>query len=990
MKKLSRLCILLLCMLISGVALAIPAKSGLMSITQKDKRVLNFYLYGDEWMSYAKTTDGYTLLPKQDGSYYYAVLDKNGDMVASNVLAANPSERTQEENAFLSSLNKGIFFSESQKAAGNNNIFNSQLINSTYPSEGDNPLLVILVEFPDRPFTYTLQQFHAMVCDSGYSDNGGTGSVRDYYRDNSFGKLRLAPTVVGPYTLSHNMAYYGGNDPAISSFHDCRPKEMISEACHLADSIDNIDFTQFDVDNDGKIDAVHVIYAGKPESSSGETDAIWPHRWSIWDYDNIQNFFDGKRLQDYSCSGEKRSNGTMDGIGTICHEFGHVLGLPDYYDTDYEGTGGNATALSSWSTMASGSYNNNGNTPPIFNANERTILGWSKLDTLSTQGTYTLYPLIDSNAAYILTTKDADDYYVIENRSQTSWDTYLPGNGMLIYHVKAANDCINCNPEYQKMDIVEADNIENSASLSSDVFTHPTVNHYFTSYSTPACFVWSDMSKVDKPITNIQIDSLGIVSFRYLIPDTNAIIKTLGHRQNDAVSYTLSGLSIYDGIDQNPSKGFLVNTANNFTNATFYPADNTVADTFYYSLQNISYGQTYYYKAAAILANGDTLMAETKNFQTASGQPNFITKPISKIGLDTLDVTVVKVSNGVYPITEYGLVYDTISSIDTNSNRIRFYGDLDTMNVTINNLEQNTKYFIKAYIITNLGIKYGASVSATTKFIPIENNLVEEVAGVKCYQEDWGTISASEPTGGVGDFAYLWQKKTSRNGSWSSAEGINNEKDYYAGTPEGSIWLRRLVFSHNIKDTSNTVSLSVRKSIAGTISGKDTLYIGMSDTLILKNYTGNILSWSVYDQDPETFSPIYELMEDTNSITVSANNGNDLTVFVYVQDSVCPVDTAMKVIVGENNVSLVEINNSLNAFLTSPNPASDFINITNKTKETYSFTIYNLQGKAMFSEENISSPIHKVNTSKLENGTYLIHFTTISKKEQTIKVLISR
>ena len=983
--KFKHICILLLCSIYCSMLFAIPAKSGLISTIQKDRRLLDLYLFGDEFLSFAKTTDDYTILPNTDGNYYYAVLDANGNMVCSEYLAANPELRTGKENKFLSKTKKNISFSPQQRQQSNERK-SKQMLSSNFPTTGNNPLLIILVDFPDRAFSCSREDFENLANQTGYSVNGGTGCLREYYSDNSFNQLNLIPTVVGPYTLSHNMAYYGAQE---GSDVDIRPQLMAYEAVKLADSLGGIDFTQFDVNNDNIIDAIHIIFAGLPQSSSAEADAIWPHRWFVVPNDSINPYFDGKQMKDYSCSGEKRGHGIMDGIGTICHEFGHVLGLPDFYDTDYEGSGGNCIGLSSWSTMASGSYNNNGSTPPIFNANERSVLGWMSLDTLSIAGTYTAYALNDSNSAFMFTTSDTDDYYIIENRKRTGWDTYLPNNGLLIYHIKESymgDNCLNCNPEFQKCDIVEADNDSYAVSLARDVFTDPAVNNYFTNYNTPYCFKWSDMSKVDKPITQITMDSLGNVSFRYCIPDTNAIVKTAGHQQNSDISYTLKGELVYEGIGQNPQKGFIFADNNAMNNFSFYSATSMTDNIFSETISNLNYSQTYYYKAVLIVANGDTIFGTTNNFTTNNGQPSLLLHPITTIGLDSLVISVSKTADGAFPITEYGFVYDSISTLDTSSNKISFNGDFSTASATLSNLEQNTKYYVKAYVITNLGVRYSTSVHATTRFIPIENNTIQAFEGTKCYGESWDNAIGSEPTGGKGNFNYLWQIKSSRNGSWTEADSINNARDYEIGTPEATIWLRRLVFSYNIKDTSNEIKIDIKKSNAGKIYGKDSLSVASLDTLILKNYSGTLLSWYVND---ENLVPV-NFLQNSDTISFSSDVATTINVIAEVQDSTCPIASTEKIVVFHDNEScLNNVAETLNNINITPNPAKDFVVVSAQQPIHCDMALIDMQGKEILTRTNINTKEFKLNVAELKEGTYILHLFNTKNSIQK-KLIIKR
>lgn len=228
--------------------------------------------------------------------------------------------------------------------------------------------------------------------------------------------------MVGPYTLAENAAYYGES----SWWHDANPREMAKEAVILASQ--DVDYSEFDYDGDGVVDFVHIIYAGTSETQSGNSDDIWPHSWSF-DADTILN---GMSFHGYSCSNERSPTGHIHGIGTACHEIGHDLGLPDYYDTDYYDNGGLAHTLGTWDLMDAGSYNNNSNTPPTINAYSAYRLGWMDLPELE-EGDYTMHAFADSAQAYRITLTD-NEFFVFEYRKRTKWDIYTRGDGLLVFH----------------------------------------------------------------------------------------------------------------------------------------------------------------------------------------------------------------------------------------------------------------------------------------------------------------------------------------------------------------------------------------------------------------------------------------------------------------------------------------------------------------------------------------------------------------------------
>ena len=962
---------------VSSQLMAIPADTTMKSKRQSDNRLLDFYLIGDEFVNFARSIDNYTLLLNENGDYCYAYLNENGDLVASSYLASNPNQRTKTEIDFLSSINKRLTFSQTQ-ITNRKSAF--QKIESNYPTTGNNNLLIILVSFADRAFTYTREDFDSLTSQPGYSRNGATGSVKDYYYDVSFGQLELNPTVVGPYTLSQPMAYYGATGP---SFSDVNPKEMIAEACALADS--EIDFSQFDMNNDGIVDAVHVIFAGAGEASTGETDAIWPHRWNFYPSDSFNITFDGVSLKDYSCSAEKMGAG-MDGIGTICHEFGHVLGLPDLYDTDYAGSGGQATAVNTWSIMASGSYNNYSNTPASFTAYEKYRLNWLQLDTLEVAGEYVLPPLMDSNKAYIITSPYEDEFFVFENRNQSSWDTYVPNSGGLIFHVKQEGDYnINCDPNYQKYDIEEADRNDDDNTLATDVFPSAQYNNFFADYSQPNSILWNGES-LNKPITRITRDtSDNCIRFRFMIPDSSAIVETVHESiKLSNTSYQVKGVEVYAGIYNYTFKGFALDTLQNFSTEQFFEADGFNADSFSTVLTNLLYATTYYYRSAYI-SDYDTVYGQIKTFTTVDGQPILKTNSATNIDLTSMTVGGGVLVEGDFPILEYGICYSTTQNPDTTTNVISFVGECETFTTQITGLEQATKYYFRTYAITALGIKYAPQKSATTDFIPIENNVITGGATL-CEGSDFGMILGSQPQAGQGNFTYQWQRKEEGR-SWEDIEENGNEKDYIVGTLTSSTSFRRIVFSLAIRNESNVVEMKVLKSKGGKIEGKTEWISSEEDTLTLKSFKGEILSWQEANQD-FNWHTISDSQQDTN-LLYNPSLLDTVYLRAVVQLNECPIaySDTLKINVIQD-VSLEEIVNG-EMYFVYPNPSKGQSILNNPTQQSLFLTIFDSNAREIIS---FSSSDNQINLpiQGLQNGIYFLRIENKQDKKQVkdIKIIL--
>lgn len=420
---------LLVALFIQSQAWAIPAYPGKIQVTQPDGSRLTIKMHGDEFFGYATLENGSLITQKDDGFYYYA------SMVGDKIVAS--AQKASSTGAMLS-RGSGVIPAQAafiasrrreQRMRDNSQIPRADFSLAT--KAGERKSLIIMVQYEDVKFTTAnvTTAFNNMLNQSGYSVNGATGSAKDFYRDNSMGVFNPNFVVSVVVTLSEKMAYYGANIDGIRG-NDIRPREMVIEACHLAKAA-GVNFADYDYDNRGIVDDVFVYYAGGNEAEGASANTIWPHRWSVAGMNNT--FIDGKRLAGYACSSGINSSGFMAGIGTFCHEFGHVLGLPDFYDADYEAHG-LTPGLGSVATMSKGAYNNAGRTPPYFTAIEREFTGWLKPTQLVEQGDYNLAQ-IQTNVAYRVESGNPDEYFLIEARGNTGWDKYIPGSGMVITHV---------------------------------------------------------------------------------------------------------------------------------------------------------------------------------------------------------------------------------------------------------------------------------------------------------------------------------------------------------------------------------------------------------------------------------------------------------------------------------------------------------------------------------------------------------------------------
>lgn len=305
------------------------------------------------------------------------------------------------------------------------------------PRRGEVHIPVILLEFADVPLTLEtpLEHFQDMLNLPGYSENGATGSVRDYFLENSDNQFQPVFDVFGPVKLDKKMAFYGKDILLNGLRDDSAPEKALLEACALLD--EEVDFSLYDKDQDGIVDLCIFYFAGYDQAAGGSTDAIWSHHWSIQDSADQADrdaLFDEVKLGAYFCSSELDGNsGTRpNGIGICCHELAHTLGLPDFYDVN-EAENGYAGGLYEFSLMCRGLYNNEGRTPPYMNALERSLLGWLTDIPEIPEGPVVLGP-VQHRQAFRIPTQTEGEYFLVESRNGTGWDSPMP-EGLLIYHV---------------------------------------------------------------------------------------------------------------------------------------------------------------------------------------------------------------------------------------------------------------------------------------------------------------------------------------------------------------------------------------------------------------------------------------------------------------------------------------------------------------------------------------------------------------------------
>ena len=504
MKK--RLLLTLVALMVATVTiLAVPAKRGAKKkVTLSDGSVVELTLRGDEHFSYYVNEKG---LPCQV---------QEGGLKTMTADEVSKTWTAQKQKRLAVTTENGTVRRASRRAG-----------TPSQATTGTHRGLVILMQFKDRKFVTKNPQtvFNDFFNKEGYNDGGMTGSVRDYFKAQSYGSLEINFDVVGPYTTTNNMAYYGKHQ---GKSNDAKAAVMAGEAVDKAAA--DVNFSNYDWDKDGEVDQVFIIYAGYSEAQGAEENTIWPHEWYISQQSSSRKY-NGVKIDKYGCASELMGDGLdgdddpmLDGIGTACHEFSHCLGLPDMYDTDTSKDESNF-GMSNWDVMDHGSYNNNSLTPAGYNSYERWFAGWLTPTEINSQTIVSgMRPLVEKGAkAYVLYNESTRDkgiegeFYLLENRQPDGFDAALPGHGLLILHVDYnatawLGNSVNVDADHQRVTIIPADNELDATgiNLAGDPWPGTKGKTTLGNLTTPAATLYrnnTDGSKLmNKPITNITED----------------------------------------------------------------------------------------------------------------------------------------------------------------------------------------------------------------------------------------------------------------------------------------------------------------------------------------------------------------------------------------------------------------------------------------------------------------------------------------------------
>ena len=429
--------------------MSVPAYRSRFQVQLTDGTSVWVTVVGDEYNSWMQTDDGVVVANCGNGRF--------------ERVAHTPAEEMR-----IAQKRRAAAMKDAPKRVGSQ-------ATAPLPSKGSPKVPVVLVNFTDSVFTVgetdeEIREYYDLYCNGTrdgkhYTGHGSYGSIRDYFSDQSNGQFTPEFVIIGPVTLDNPEEYYGANNSRGS---DSNYGGFRTDAVTKATAFYEGDWRDFDnkgrsTDSKTFVDMVFFIFAGCGENSSYISTNIWPKESSSSVTINGINFSTSACCSERRAITEKHKiiSTESDGIGVMCHELSHALGLPDLYNTDYKAFG-----MDLWSLMDYGCYGSGGFIPASYTSYEREFMGWISIPELTEPQWLTLEPISDNGIGYkIVNDENPDEYYVIENRQAVNWDKGIcaMGHGLQVTHVDYNADDwrynrVNGDANHQRMTIIAANN----------------------------------------------------------------------------------------------------------------------------------------------------------------------------------------------------------------------------------------------------------------------------------------------------------------------------------------------------------------------------------------------------------------------------------------------------------------------------------------------------------------------------------------------------
>ena len=387
--------------------------------------------------------------------------------------------------------------------------------------------LVVLVSFSDQQFQAgeeeTLETWNRIFNEKNYSEFPYVGSVHDYFYDQSYKTFNLIFDLFY-VPLNESRVKYRSTD--LDDENSQYLVQDIMEELKMRD----IEWSRYDWNDDGYVNQLLIVYAGKGMNDGGDGNTIWPHQWWMSEHQHegayckpIEVSYDDKDyLVDCYCTVQEEGVASAS-FGTICHEYSHCFGFPDFYN-------GSTKYVGSWDLMDYGNYNGDGYCPAGYSAHERWLMGWLMPEELNAATAITNLPaLTDEGRAYLIRNDGYEnEYYLVENRQALGWDAGLPGSGIMVFHIdydpsiwSSANVAPNSSSR-QRYVLFHA----NDDYLSSGWAYPYQANDSLTNLSQPAATLWHDnldgTRLMNKSLLDMTVED-GLASFRFAVSTPTGI-----------------------------------------------------------------------------------------------------------------------------------------------------------------------------------------------------------------------------------------------------------------------------------------------------------------------------------------------------------------------------------------------------------------------------------------------------------------------------------
>ena len=462
------------------------------TIHQPNGQTIECLITGDQYARRLHDLNDFTILQDpQDGYFYYATKDIHGSLTPSSIMVGrdDPQDAGLEPGYSISLelYNRKKEFYHSVGGQGDTR---------DAPSSGEIAQINVFIRFADDPdFPFDRSYYDAV-----FQTDEDEPSLRHYYWEVSYNSLMVNTfhypgTFDGTntsYVDEYNRSYYEPHSGANPDGYQSDTERAQREHTLLANALNSISssvspFIDVDADDDGFVDAVSFVVYGTPGDWA---DLLWPHRWALYGQDAYIN---GSQVYDYLFM---LSESWYFNVGVLCHEFGHVLGAPDYYH--YDG-GGAPTPVGGWDVMGS-----NGNPPQFPSAFTKwKYFDWLELTDITESGTYSLGPLQEQeNAIYKIPSLNSEtEYFILEYRKQEGmYDVNAPGprSGLVAYRINP--DAGNGNAQGPPDELYvyrPGGDLNNNGNFDAAPYNAIYGHTHLNDDTDPSCFLYNEGSGGD-------------------------------------------------------------------------------------------------------------------------------------------------------------------------------------------------------------------------------------------------------------------------------------------------------------------------------------------------------------------------------------------------------------------------------------------------------------------------------------------------------------